>query len=51
VLSFLPPQEFFDQSTATKTQLAADYVAAQKTLDAALLPALSADLKVCTGWG
>lgn len=38
-------QEFFDQSQATKKALAADYIANQKALDAALLPALSADLK------
>ncbi len=38
-------QEFFDQSTAEKPTLAAEYVAAQKTLDAALLPALSVELK------
>lgn len=39
------PQEFFDQSQATKKTLAAEYIANQKSLDAALLPALSADLK------
>jgi len=38
-------QEFFDQSQAEKKVLAAEYVANQKSLDAALLPALSAELK------
>jgi hypothetical protein len=33
------------QGAAEKKALAADYVANQKALDAALLPALSADLK------
>lgn len=39
------PQEFFDQSTAQKKQLSADYVANQKTLDAALMPAFTPELK------
>jgi large subunit ribosomal protein L6e len=38
-------KEFFDAATAQKKELAADYVANQKSLDAAILPALSADLK------
>jgi large subunit ribosomal protein L6e len=38
-------KEFFDQTQAKKKELAADYIANQKALDAALLPALSADLK------
>jgi len=38
-------KEFFDQAQAQKKELAAEYVANQKSLDAALLPALSADLK------
>lgn len=38
-------KEFFDAENAKKKELAADYVANQKSLDAALLPALSADLK------
>ena len=38
-------QEFFDQSQAKKKELAADYIANQKALDAALLPKLSADHK------
>lgn len=38
-------KEFFDQSEAKKKELAADYIANQKSLDAALLPALSAELK------
>lgn len=37
-------KEFFD-GEPQKKELAADYVANQKTLDAALLPALSAELK------
>lgn len=38
-------KEFFNAENAKKKELAADYVANQKSLDAALLPALSADLK------
>jgi len=42
-------KEFFDQSAATKKELAADYIANQKSLDAAILPALSAELKAYLG--
>lgn len=38
-------KEFFDYDKAEKKPLAADYVANQKSLDAAILPALNADLK------
>ncbi|GFH17624.1 component of cytosolic 80S ribosome and 60S large subunit, partial [Haematococcus lacustris] len=38
-------QEFFDASQAQKKELAAQYIANQKALDAALLPAVPADLK------
>jgi large subunit ribosomal protein L6e len=38
-------KEFFDSNDAKKKELAADYVANQKSLDAALLPALSQELK------
>jgi large subunit ribosomal protein L6e len=38
-------QEFFDQSLAQKKELAAEYIANQKALDAAILPVLSSDLK------
>ena len=38
-------KEFFDAANAEKKTLAADYVANQKSLDAVILPALSADLK------
>ena len=38
-------KEFFDSATAEKKVLAADYVANQKSLDAAILPALSPELK------
>lgn len=38
-------KEFFDDATATKKELAADYMSNQKALDAALLPALSSELK------
>ena len=37
--------EFFSSADAKKTPLAAQYIANQKALDAALLPALNADLK------
>ncbi|KAJ9534950.1 hypothetical protein QJQ45_029614 [Haematococcus lacustris] len=38
-------KEFFDASQAQKKELAAQYIANQKALDAALLPAVPADLK------
>lgn len=38
-------QEFFDQSQAKKKELSAEYVNNQKTLDAALMPALNAEMK------
>jgi large subunit ribosomal protein L6e len=40
-----PPPRAPRQGAAEKKALSADYVANQKALDAALLPALSADLK------
>jgi large subunit ribosomal protein L6e len=42
-------QEFFDQASAKKKELAAEYIANQKALDTALLPALSAELKSYLG--
>ncbi|KAG2487381.1 hypothetical protein HYH03_013950 [Edaphochlamys debaryana] len=38
-------KEFFSAADAKKKELAQEYIANQKSLDAALLPALSADLK------
>lgn len=38
-------KEFFTSADAKKTELATTYIANQKTLDSALLPALSAELK------
>eukprot|EP00983_Pelagomonas_calceolata_P011134 358778-Pelagomonas_calceolata.AAC.5 len=38
-------REFFDQSQAKKKELSAEYVNNQKTLDAALMPALNAEMK------
>ena len=38
-------KEFFDSDKAEKKALAADYVANQKALDGAIVPALNADLR------
>jgi len=40
-----PPNDATQQGTPEKAALSAEYIANQKALDAALLPALSAELK------